>query len=265
MPLPTGQISMSQVNTELGFSATAQLDMNNSALRSLAGVPSGQISMSNLQGKSAGLTLVHDVSGSGTLVFPSIQQNDIVIVQSGVLVQGIPSNPPSFPAAWTTGTEIILRQQIVQVSAQIVRGWRSRTAFLAGTPALTGTVVQSTANTNKVLVYRGLTTTPAITLLGTQVTTATSYSQTINFAGGTPCLNGLAVAAGVVTTSSFTPVVTFGGVAGGLSSSSPIPITISAAGYQLLGTEVLPASASSKVVATSGHQGNTNYRAFVIR
>ena len=52
MPLPTGQISMSEVNVELGLSATAQLDMNNAALRALAGVPSGAISMSNLQGKA---------------------------------------------------------------------------------------------------------------------------------------------------------------------------------------------------------------------
>lgn len=53
MALPTGQISMSQVNTELGFSSTAQIGLNDAAVRSLAGVASGQISMSNLQGKSS--------------------------------------------------------------------------------------------------------------------------------------------------------------------------------------------------------------------
>jgi len=62
MPTPSGQIALSQVNTELGNSSTAQINMNNVSLRSLAGVPSGQISMSNLQGKS----LAGSVSFDGT-------------------------------------------------------------------------------------------------------------------------------------------------------------------------------------------------------
>ena len=54
MTLPTGTISLSQVNTELGRSATATIDMNDSAVRTLAGVGGSgtTISMSNLQGKS---------------------------------------------------------------------------------------------------------------------------------------------------------------------------------------------------------------------
>lgn len=52
MTLPVGQISLGEVNVELGLSATAQISLNDAAVRSLAGVPSGAISMSNLQGKS---------------------------------------------------------------------------------------------------------------------------------------------------------------------------------------------------------------------
>ena len=53
MVLPTGTISMSQVNTELGLSATAQISLNQAAVRTLAGVPSGTISMNDLRGKSS--------------------------------------------------------------------------------------------------------------------------------------------------------------------------------------------------------------------
>ncbi len=43
---------MGQVNTELGRSATATISLGETAVRTLAGVPSGTISMDNLRGKS---------------------------------------------------------------------------------------------------------------------------------------------------------------------------------------------------------------------
>lgn len=56
MTLPaSGQISFSQVNTELGRSSTAQLSFDDAALRALAGAGGSgtQISMSQLHGKSS--------------------------------------------------------------------------------------------------------------------------------------------------------------------------------------------------------------------
>ena len=53
MTLPSsGQISLNQVNVELGLSGTAQISMNDSAVRTLFDDASGQISMSQGYGKS---------------------------------------------------------------------------------------------------------------------------------------------------------------------------------------------------------------------
>jgi hypothetical protein len=57
MALPSsGQISLSQVNVELSKSATAQIGMNDTNARTLAGKASGQISMSDFWGKSSFVT-----------------------------------------------------------------------------------------------------------------------------------------------------------------------------------------------------------------
>lgn len=63
MTLPvSGAISLSDVNVELNKSSTALISMNDSDARYLAGVPSGQISMSNFYGK----TYAASVSYQGT-------------------------------------------------------------------------------------------------------------------------------------------------------------------------------------------------------
>jgi len=52
MTTPTGTISMSDVNIELGYSSTATITLNDTAVRTLAGIASGTISMNDLRGKS---------------------------------------------------------------------------------------------------------------------------------------------------------------------------------------------------------------------
>ena len=53
LPSAPNSISMSQVNTELVRSSTASINLNESAVRTLAGVASGAISMNDLRGKSS--------------------------------------------------------------------------------------------------------------------------------------------------------------------------------------------------------------------
>ena len=58
MALPvSGQITLNQVNVELGLTATAQIDMGGSDVRGLFGVASGQITMANGYGKSNAFAL----------------------------------------------------------------------------------------------------------------------------------------------------------------------------------------------------------------
>ena len=52
MVLPTGSISFSQINSEIQNPETANLSLNDGRVRTVAGKPSGTISMNDLRGKS---------------------------------------------------------------------------------------------------------------------------------------------------------------------------------------------------------------------
>jgi hypothetical protein len=65
MTLPvSGPISLNNVNVELGLSGTALISLNQASVRTLAGVPSGAISMNNLYGKGnrVSLSVIYSVS-----------------------------------------------------------------------------------------------------------------------------------------------------------------------------------------------------------
>jgi hypothetical protein len=64
MTTPSGTIGLSDVNAELGFSPTAFITMNDAAVRTLAGVPSGAISMQNLQNKTNRIAIPLTISSN---------------------------------------------------------------------------------------------------------------------------------------------------------------------------------------------------------
>ena len=107
LPNSPNSISLSQVNTELNRPATQNINMNDSAVRTLAGVPTplSTISMSNLYGKSNRITVnlvISDNSqnrnigpGSGPLPYIAGKTDLIITVNPGIYVysvlQGVPA------------------------------------------------------------------------------------------------------------------------------------------------------------------------------
>lgn len=90
MPTPSGQISLDDVNTELGISPGTQINMDSAPVRGLAEVPTGAISMSDLQGKSnaqfvaatggtittSGDFKIHEFTSSGTFTVTNAGNSD---------------------------------------------------------------------------------------------------------------------------------------------------------------------------------------------
>lgn len=109
----TGQ----SIELELSMSGTAQASLNDSNFRTLAAVPSGQISMSDFYGKSAAVTINLTIS-SNTANYnirtaagsPSSPANVTVTINGGVTVY---SNSVLFSAidtgtGWTSGSTITI-------------------------------------------------------------------------------------------------------------------------------------------------------------
>ena len=92
----SGAINAGHINTELNYPATQQLSLNDSAVRTLAGIASGTISYNDLRGKSSFSTSggnavatpgngykYHTFTSNGTFVLSGTKQFDILVVAGG--------------------------------------------------------------------------------------------------------------------------------------------------------------------------------------
>lgn len=121
MALPTsGPISLGDVNEELGKDSTDTISLNDSDVRSLAGISSGEISLEDLRGKSSVFELTID-SNTTNLNLRSAALNSgwngdseaIIEIGSGVIISGNTTGN-STPAllidgSWPNGITLINR------------------------------------------------------------------------------------------------------------------------------------------------------------
>lgn len=109
MALPTsGNITLAQVNTELGNSSSAAISLNNTNVRNLANKPSGAISMTDLYGAtwiviSANTTNVNLFTLAGS---PTTARRVIVTINAGVTVGATAGNTAFTVGQFPTGSTI---------------------------------------------------------------------------------------------------------------------------------------------------------------
>lgn len=88
LPSAYNTITMAQVNTELGRASNAAINLNETAVRTLAGVPSGIITMHDMHGKSAAVLSFNDTNILWAQSYNDQSDPDIYIGSDGTISGG---------------------------------------------------------------------------------------------------------------------------------------------------------------------------------
>lgn len=123
MTLPaSGPISFNNINVELGVSGTTQASLGQTSYRNLAGVASGQISMSNFYGKASqfSLTISTDQSDVNLRAFAiaagwNESSKVVVTINSGIYVSATSTGTPAMTisGSFPGGLELVNAGYIV--------------------------------------------------------------------------------------------------------------------------------------------------------
>ena len=163
MALPaSGAISLSAVNTELGLSATAQITMNDSAVRTLFGQASGAVDMNTGYGKSNRATLSYTFSAttnnasltlSGLSGYISGKSDVTITVNSGVYLWSSSTSVAGLTVTGTSGDTVkIVNNGYIMGQGGFGQGFQSgvgsQDTATAGGPAIQANVPLTIDNTN---------------------------------------------------------------------------------------------------------------------
>ena len=110
LPVFPNPISLNQVNVELSIVGTTLISLNQASVRTLAGVPSGAISMNNLHGKSARAQIIVNITTNtanldyivNSILGYSFGNTDFILnINAGVYAY---ATGVGFPAVYIRGT-----------------------------------------------------------------------------------------------------------------------------------------------------------------
>jgi hypothetical protein len=152
MTLPaSGAIDLGEVDVELGYSASATISLNDAAVRSLFGIPSGSISLANGYGKSHSNSNVINITIASNVKNYNIYTNRgsnyragistiNLTINSGVVVGSTSRTTYSLDtgSGWATGDTISIVNNGYIAGAGGKGGRGNSTTFATGTPGIAG-------------------------------------------------------------------------------------------------------------------------------
>lgn len=166
MTLPVGTISLSQVNVELGLSSTALISMNDTAVRALAGVASGAVSMSDLQGKSSAFAFTISTNQTDanlrTLAVAAGWDQSLAVVAtigSGVVISGsvLANSTPALTinGSWPGGVRLVNNGIIAGRGGTGAPGGNTGGSAVGGGRGMSVSVAVSIDNTSGIIAGGG--------------------------------------------------------------------------------------------------------------